>query len=101
MIRKTAAMLAIFITLSTSNVFAIDIKINNNSNNKQEKSVESYNQKASENNKDKINEKNVNEAIKEKDTNIDNDIMNGKESEEKKDNNNQDTYVEPKNNLDT
>ena len=103
MIRKTAAMLAIFITLSTSNVFAIDIKINNNSNNKQEKSVESYNQKASENNKDKINEKNVNvdEAIKEKDTNIDNDIMNGKESEEKKDNNNQDTYIEPKNNLDT
>ena len=86
MIRKTAAMLAIFITLSTSNVFAIDIKINNNSNNKQEKSVESYNQKASENNKDKINEKNVNvdETIKEKDTNIDNDIMNGKEAEEKK-----------------
>ena len=48
MIRKTATMLAIFITLSTSNVFAIDIKINNNSKNKQEKSVESYNQKASE-----------------------------------------------------
>ncbi|ELC8442150.1 glucosaminidase domain-containing protein [Clostridium perfringens] len=103
MIRKTSAMLAIVVALSTTNVFATEIEVNSNTvNSKQEKNIDSYNQKTSENNKDTVDaeEDTVKEGLKEKNENVDKSSTSGQESEAKKDNNNQGKDAEQKSNLD-
>ncbi|MGG5460745.1 glucosaminidase domain-containing protein [Clostridium sp. B9] len=87
MIRKTSAILAIVIALSTTNVFATDAKVDINAvDNKQEKSIDNYNEKVSgDNTSDKVNDNKsiIQDESKDKEKNMDKLSGDKKELEDK------------------